>query len=228
MARAQAERASPAETAGGRSAPRDKALSAYALAQLAQREYSRAELRRKLLARASAHIRRRQPEGSPSGPAPVSAVPRHRAPASTAAVLLQENAPVGAATAAERVNAVLDWLEANRYLSTQRFIESRVRTRSERFGNMRIRQELAQHGLSLPAQAEATLQSSEFDRAHAVWARKFKLGSGSPADTAKQARFLAGRGFSSDVIWRVLRSSHSSESDVDELVAPDSRATLPR
>jgi regulatory protein len=200
MARAPAESAPRVESAGDRLDPQDKALRVHALVQLAQREYSRTELRRKLLSRAAADTRQDLPS---------------------------DDAPCIAAVA-ERVDTVLDWLEANRYLSAQRFIESRVRVRSERFGNLRIRQELAQHGLSLPAQTESMLQSSEFDRALAVWARKFKPGSGSTADTAKQARFLARRGFAGEVIWRVLRSSHSSASTADEEMASDSRATLPR
>jgi regulatory protein len=213
MARAPAESAPRVESAGDRLDPQDKALRVHALVQLAQREYSRTELRRKLLSRAAADTRQDLPNGA-------------RSPAA-AGLLPSDDAPCIAAVA-ERVDTVLDWLEANRYLSAQRFIESRVRVRSERFGNLRIRQELAQHGLSLPAQTESMLQSSEFDRALAVWARKFKPGSGSTADTAKQARFLAGRGFAGEVIWRVLRSSHSSASTADEEMASDSRATLPR
>jgi regulatory protein len=105
------------------------------------------------------------------------------------------------------VDALLDWLEANRYLSQERFVESRVHAREARFGNLRIRQELAQHQLTLsPAAAEA-LRESELERARRVWARKFEAEAGSAADRAKQARFLAARGFSADVVRRVLREA---------------------
>jgi regulatory protein len=219
--RLQPESAAGDEGSGQRENPQDKALKAYALAQLAQREFSRAELRRKLLARAGAG-------GRLAGPGRTRVEPR------AADSAPQEDAETGAA-AAQRVEAVLDWLEAHRYLSQQRFVESRIRVRCERFGNLRIRQELAQHGLTLPAQAEAALLQSEFERACTVWSRKFNSASSAPADAARQARFLAGRGFSGDVIWRVLRlkrakgpTSEAAPSAVDVEIAPQARATLPR
>lgn len=209
---------------GGREVLEDKALKACGIACLAQREHSRAELRRKLLALALAPAKT---GGSGSGRA-------RSAPHPADATQHDDTATRGAA-AASRVDAVLDWLEAQRYQSQQRFVESRVRVRSERFGNLRIRQELAQHGLTLPAQTEAALLDSEFERACAVWARKFKPCSSTPADAAKQARFLAGRGFSGEVIRRVLRQMHSAEAQacvagagVDEEMSHDARATLPR
>ncbi len=205
--------------AGPLERPQDKALRAYALAQLAQREYSRPELRRKLLER----IRAR-------------AIKLSRAPGESLAppADLQKEDDASLSDP-QRVEAVLDWLEAHRYLSEQRFVESRVRVRSERFGNLRIRQELAQHGLALPAQTQAALTASEFERALAVWERKFSRSSGPPADAAKQARFLAGRGFSGEVIQRVLRNQRCADpveaaaSSLGEQAAPrKARATLPR
>ena len=185
--------------------PPDKGLRAYALAQLAQREYSRTELRRKLFARLRASVDKlgRQPGESPA-----------------AFAAAQLDCDPGAAVM-QRVETVLDWLEAHRYLSEQRFIESRLRVRSERFGNLRIRQELAQHGLALPASAEATLAESEFERAQAIWERKFNSGSGTTADAAKQARFLEGRGFSGDVIRRVLRNKRGAASTCDAVSSAD-------
>ena len=189
----------------------DRLLKTHALACLARREYSRTELRSKLLALSRASS-------------------------------AQEDEPDSrGAEAAARVDAVLDWLESQRYLSQQRFVESRVRVRAERFGLRRIRQELAQHGLALPAQSEAALLQSEIERARAVWTRKFAHATGvaapappDPRESQKQARFLAGRGFSTDVIRRVLRDKHApgarspSETNTDEETPRDTRATLPR
>ena len=109
--------------------------------------------------------------------------------------------------AAARLDALLDWLEANHYLSQQRFVESRVHARAARFGNLRIRQELAQHQLGLPAEVEAALRESELERARAVWTTRFAGRPAGVAERGKQARFLAGRGFSGDVIQRVLREA---------------------
>ncbi|MBC7992634.1 MAG: recombination regulator RecX [Rhizobacter sp.] len=112
-----------------------------------------------------------------------------------------------AAAATERVEAVLDWLQANRYLCEERFVESRVHARSARFGNLRIRQELAQHGVALTADAAQQLKDSELARAREVWSRKFGQPAAEAADRARQMRFLAGRGFSSEVIHRVVQGA---------------------
>lgn len=108
--------------------------------------------------------------------------------------------------AQHEVEALLTWLQAEGYLSEQRFVESRIQARAQRYGMLRIRQELAEHGLSLDAAAQAELKLSEFERARAVWSRRF--GPEPPqqaADRARQTRFLAARGFGADVIRRVLR-----------------------
>jgi regulatory protein len=166
-----------------------RSLKARAIQWLAQREHSRSELRRKLQ-------RHADDEAADSGAG---------ADGRTAA---------GADSVDARLDALLDWLEANHYLSQQRFVESRVHARAARFGNLRIRQELAQHQLGLPADVESTLRDTELDRARAVWAARFAGRPGSAAERGKQARFLAGRGFSGDVIHRVLREA-GSDPDVD-------------
>jgi regulatory protein len=91
-------------------------------------------------------------------------------------------------------------------LSDERFVEARVHARAARYGNVRIRQELAQHGAAIdPATAEQ-LKGSELARARAVWARKFGGETATDAaGRARQMRFLAGRGFSADVIRRVIK-----------------------
>ena len=160
--------------------PGPRSLKARALQWLAQREHSRAELRRKLLP----HARAAAVEGSE------------------------------VADAAPRVDALLDWLEANRYLSQERFAESRVHARASRYGNLRIQQELAQHGVALAPEASDALRHSEFERARDVWARKYG-GEAAPdaAARARQARFLIGRGFSGEVVRRVLRAAGQPVTD---------------
>jgi regulatory protein len=103
---------------------------------------------------------------------------------------------------------VMTWLTAHGYLSQERFVESRVNARQSRFGNLRITRELQQHGAALDADAQQALRASEYDRARDVWQRKYGA-SGPPQDAAtrvRQMRFLTGRGFSTDVIRRVLRA----------------------
>jgi regulatory protein len=109
--------------------------------------------------------------------------------------------------ASQRVDALLDWLEAHKHLSEQRFVESRVHARAARFGNLRIRQELAQHQVAMPPAAAQALVDSELQRAREVWRRKFDGPAADAAGRAKQARFLTGRGFSAETVRAVLREA---------------------
>jgi regulatory protein len=105
------------------------------------------------------------------------------------------------------LDPLLDWLQAQGYLSDARFVESRVHVRAPRYGSLRIKQELAQHGLSLSAEAMAELKAQEFERAKAVWLRKFA--GQLPVDAAaraKQLRFLLARGFAAETLRKLLRS----------------------
>lgn len=104
-----------------------------------------------------------------------------------------------------QVDEVVAWLQDKGYFNEQRFVESRVHVRAARYGNLRIRQELAQHGVALDDGTAQALKHSELARAQAVWARKF--GGEAAADAAlraRQVRFLAARGFSAEVIRRVV------------------------
>lgn len=152
-------------------------LKARALAYIAQREHSRVELRRKLLAA----VARQRRVGEPPPGAAGTELP-----------------------SAEDIDRLLDWLTANDLISAPRFVETRVHQRSARFGNLRIRHELAQHGLALDPLAATALEGNEIARARAVWARRFGGPAGSAAERARQARFLAARGFSADVVRRVI------------------------
>lgn len=108
-----------------------------------------------------------------------------------------------------QVDAALDELEAKGLLSQARFVESVLHRKSARFGTARIRQELNAHGLDAEAMADAVgrLQASELERAQALWQKKFGAPAADPAERAKQMRFLAGRGFSAEVIRRVVRNA---------------------
>ena len=102
------------------------------------------------------------------------------------------------------VDQLLDWLAANNYLSETRFVESRVNARSRKQGALRIKLELSRHGLTLEPQQAAMLRETEFARAQALWQRKFGELAPDARLRAKQARFLAARGFAADVVRRVV------------------------
>jgi len=122
---------------------------------------------------------------------------------------------------AEQVDAVLDWLETNGYLSAERFVESRVHARAARYGNLRIRQELQQHQLKLSGELAQTLVTSETDRARAVRERRFVEFPRDATERARQARFLIGRGFSPDAVRAALRSENAGEGDSPRIADGD-------
>lgn len=105
---------------------------------------------------------------------------------------------------AEQVERLLDALQAQGLLSEERFVESRVRVRAPGLGTRRIQMELARHGLKLSAQPLQQLRDSELQRAAQLWQRKFGAVAQDARERARQMRFLAGRGFSGEIIRRVL------------------------
>ena len=102
------------------------------------------------------------------------------------------------------VDELLDWLVAEKYLNETRFVESRVNARSRKQGTLRIKLELARHGLTMEPEQAAALRETEFARAQALWQRKFGAVATDARERAKQGRFLAARGFASDVVRRVV------------------------
>ena len=189
-----------------------RSLKARALQMLAQREQSRPELRRKLMPHAIAEDAERDRPGEPAERGGAGKTAGGAVSPIHADALADGGAGAGP-NAAERVDALLDWLEVNRYLSQERFAESRVHARAGRFGNLRIRRELAQHQVVLPPETAQALRESELERASAVCARKFQEPPATTAEHARQARFLAGRGFSPETIRRVLRRTPRADPD---------------
>jgi regulatory protein len=108
------------------------------------------------------------------------------------------------------VERILDALQTANCLSDERFVASRVRVREARFGTRRIQQELQQHGLRLGDEQLLGLKASEWERASLLWRRRFAQTSPDAHERARQARFLAGRGFSGDVIRRVVAGDIAS------------------
>ncbi len=105
------------------------------------------------------------------------------------------------------VDALLDFLEKNNWLSQERFSESLIHRRAARFGNSRIVAELQSHGVAGEALQElkAGLNDSETARACEVWQRKFGKVATDPAERNKQTRFLMQRGFSQKAVRAALK-----------------------
>ncbi|CAB3648640.1 Regulatory protein RecX [Paraburkholderia rhynchosiae] len=107
----------------------------------------------------------------------------------------------------DSLDTLLDTLEAENWLSDSRFAESLIHRRSSRLGANRIVGELKQHSVdqTLVEEASIQLRETELARAQAVWRKKFGQLPETPAERAKQARFLASRGFSGATIGKILK-----------------------
>ena len=162
-----------------------RSLKSRALQLLAQRDQSRLELRRKLLRQ----LRREAAVAQAAG---------GNCDEADAGVDLDERS----AAEVERVQCAN---VPNVGSDDARFVESRVHARAPRFGNLRIKSELAQHGVTAPVEVASAFAETELARASAVRERRFPASPGDAAERAAQARFLAGRGFSPEVIHRLLR-----------------------
>lgn len=106
-----------------------------------------------------------------------------------------------------QLKTALDELQARGFIDEQRVVDSVVHRRAARLGAGRIKQELQAKGLDAErvALAVASLKASEVERAREVWRKKFGEPPADAAQRARQARFLAARGFGGEVIRRVLR-----------------------
>ncbi len=107
---------------------------------------------------------------------------------------------------AEEINAVLDRLEQEGLLSNARFAESLANSRAGRHGSLRLKSELREKGVPEAEAAEVVrlARQNDLEVARAVWLKKFGRAPVDAMERAKQYRFLASRGFPSDVVRRVV------------------------
>jgi regulatory protein len=107
------------------------------------------------------------------------------------------------------IDALLDLLEKNNWLSQERFSESLIHRRAARYGNSRIVAELQSHGVQGEALQElkSSLADTETARATEVWERKFGTVATDPQERNKQMRFLLQRGFSQRAVLKALKGA---------------------
>ena len=117
------------------------------------------------------------------------------------------------AASQEEIATVLDQLEQSGLLSDQRMAAAYLRSHAARFGLAKLRMNLRSKGVSeeLIAQClaegeDGTYKESEGERALQVWRRKFTQAPADQKQWAQQARFLQSRGFSSDIIRKLLKA----------------------
>lgn len=116
-----------------------------------------------------------------------------------------------------QIEHVLDELQAKGFISEARVAASLLHRRAARLGDQRIRQELQSKGLDADTvvQALEQLRGTERARALAVWQRKFGEPAQDAKERARQMRFLLARGFSADVVRRVVQGGAGLDADTD-------------
>jgi regulatory protein len=164
----------------------DRELVRAAIALLARRDYGRKELGQRLLRRIEAADSKAQ-KGREGG------VDR--------AVQLDRRGRAAAA-----VEEVLDALQAKGLLSEARFANEFIRSRAARFGPVRLRHELLRRGVQeelIESALRGQLQG-EYARALSLWQQRFGVVAKAAPERARQARFLLARGFSHEIVRRVV------------------------
>lgn len=110
------------------------------------------------------------------------------------------------AESGEALDELLEALVAKKQLSDERFASERAHTLTRRYGAARIRQDLKARGVddATAAQVAATAAAGDFERAKAIYERRYRERPASREERAKRMRFLQGRGFSGDIIRRLV------------------------
>jgi regulatory protein len=121
----------------------------------------------------------------------------------TRAELVRKLSPHGTS---EEIATVLNELARTGLQSDARFAESYVRSQSARLGAARLRQTLRTKGVAAELIESGLIDlPDEMEQAREVWIKKYAAPPTGAREWAKQARFLQGRGFSSEVIRRLLK-----------------------
>lgn len=107
----------------------------------------------------------------------------------------------------DALTRTLDELQAKGFINEQRVMDSVIHRRAPKLGTARIKQELRDKGLDPDAIAAtlAELEAGEHERALAVWRKKFSAPATDASEAARQMRFLATRGFSAELIRRLVK-----------------------
>ena len=107
------------------------------------------------------------------------------------------------ADSAESLAQVLEELATRKQLSDERYAEARAHWLSRKYGAAKIRHDLRAHGVA-DAVVDRVSAQGELERARSILEKKYRQPAATREDKARRARFLQGRGFSMDVIQRLV------------------------
>lgn len=101
------------------------------------------------------------------------------------------------------LESVLNELAIRRQLSDDRYAEQRAHWLSRKYGAAKIRQDLKAHGVA-EAVVDRVSAEGDYERARAILVRKYREPAATREEKAKRARFLQSRGFSYEIIRKLL------------------------
>ena len=104
------------------------------------------------------------------------------------------------------LQTVLDELAGKRQLSDERYADARAHWLSRKYGAAKIRQDLKSRGVPNEI-VDGVSAEGELERAREILQRKYRTPAANRQEWAKRARFLQGRGFSNETIYRLIRTS---------------------
>jgi len=110
------------------------------------------------------------------------------------------------AESSEAVQGLVSGLKEKNQLSEERFAEERARVLSRKYGAARIRQDLKARGVPQELVARFSSSDDELQKAKAILERKYRAPAITREEKAKRMRFLQSRGFSSEIIFKLLSS----------------------
>jgi len=107
---------------------------------------------------------------------------------------------------AEALESLLDDLVRDKWLSNERYAQSLIHRQAPRLGARRIVRSLREQGVDADTVAELAtqLRDTEADRARAIWQKKFGQPPADAKEHARQLRFMTYRGFSYEVLRRII------------------------
>jgi regulatory protein len=112
----------------------------------------------------------------------------------------------------DNLEAVLDELAAKGWLSDARYAEHTLRAKARRYGPLKLQHYLKSRGVDEQSIA-AGLHAAGADGApqlETIWKSRFREAPQDEREKARQVRFLQGRGFALDAIFRFLKSLRAS------------------
>jgi len=107
----------------------------------------------------------------------------------------------------ENLEAILDELAAKGWLSDARYAEHTARAKARRYGPLKVAHYLKSRGVDEEAIAAGVRAAGEDGTANleAIWKTRFRHSPSDERERARQVRFLQGRGFALEAIFRFLK-----------------------